>query len=398
MRGHYGSKGVCLQEKEDKLVDWLIGQPLSRLLLPFSLSIAHIGAIRRHRAADQRRPHRMIADGHLPPPQADDSNLSAAPLKFLPYEAESNEPLCLACGASLMGLRNDRRCTGCGLPAGRSVQGNLLRYAEPQYVRQLARGTMLILWGLLAAVAGAIAACVLVRLVHMPRWLIPAVILLGSLVVVAGNWMASGADPGPLSRSWAWKTRTLLRILVVLGLGRSLWDIATAWGQHAGPDGQTPVASLTVAGVLLTALLWAGWVMQCVYYRRLAKRLADRHLALYTQIVMWSIVAAVTVMFLAVVLGVPVLLELVGPTPDSPIPDGALIAPYLCALVLVFLMIWWAGLLFLYRRQFLDQAAWAEKSWYHDNGAVSVFVRPVEEKHTAAAAHSAATRKKKGSA
>jgi hypothetical protein len=78
----------------------------------------------------------MIRDGDHPLPPFDRD--AAAALKFRPYQAEVELPACLACGASLTGLRNDRRCANCGLAVGRSPLGNLLRYAEQTWVRDTA--------------------------------------------------------------------------------------------------------------------------------------------------------------------------------------------------------------------------------------------------------------------
>ena len=58
-----------------------------------------------------------------------------------PYEIQEDTP-CLACGYNLRGLSSDWRCPECGTAIGRSLHGNLLRFAQPQYVRKLARGVI----------------------------------------------------------------------------------------------------------------------------------------------------------------------------------------------------------------------------------------------------------------
>ncbi len=289
---------------------------------------------------------------------------SAAQLRFWPNIAKVvADPACIACGHRLTALRMDQCCPGCGVAAGRSLSGNFLRFAAPRYTHQLARGTVLILWGLLIAIVGAIAAGALARLLRVGNWPVSAMMLAGGLVGLRGNWLITAPGGDPIHPAWAWRMRILLRVLIILGLGRSLWALGSTLHILQPIAGDPASGHLTFTGPMLSLLLAAGWVVQCMFFRRLAKRLPDRHLAQYTQIVMWGVMAAVAVMFAAMVLGVPMLVEIFGPRPDVQVPNEALVAPLVCTLVLVFLLIWWAGLLSIYRRHFLDAANLAEKSW-----------------------------------
>lgn len=52
---------------------------------------------------------------------------------------------CTRCGYNLRGLTPDKLCPECGTPIGQSVQGNLLRYADPVWVNRLRLGSALLL-------------------------------------------------------------------------------------------------------------------------------------------------------------------------------------------------------------------------------------------------------------
>ncbi len=54
---------------------------------------------------------------------------------------------CRRCSYNLRGLSEEGRCPECGTPVGLSTQGDLLRFADPDWLESLARGLNFILWG-----------------------------------------------------------------------------------------------------------------------------------------------------------------------------------------------------------------------------------------------------------
>jgi hypothetical protein len=54
---------------------------------------------------------------------------------------------CISCGYAIVGLPVDGPCPECATPVERSLRGSLLRHANQDYLKKLARGASLIRWG-----------------------------------------------------------------------------------------------------------------------------------------------------------------------------------------------------------------------------------------------------------
>src|SRR3990172_7537522 len=60
--------------------------------------------------------------------------------------------ICIRCGYNLRGLSLDRVCPECGTPIGRSLHGDLLRFAPPIWLAVLISGVNWILAGMLVKI------------------------------------------------------------------------------------------------------------------------------------------------------------------------------------------------------------------------------------------------------
>ena len=63
------------------------------------------------------------------------------------------DPLCVHCGYNLRGLSTDRKCPECGTPIAKSLRGDLLSSADPDWLRRLHRGQLYIVVGIVVFLA-----------------------------------------------------------------------------------------------------------------------------------------------------------------------------------------------------------------------------------------------------
>lgn len=116
---------------------------------------------------------------------------------------------CRRCGYNLRGLHGNRRCPECGTAIGLSVLGDLLRFANAEWLAQLIRGVRLIFAGIVAAVflnyvcveALTGGASVLAELVDSA----------GALILLGGAWMVTMPDPSGLGEAQYGRVRRFIR-------------------------------------------------------------------------------------------------------------------------------------------------------------------------------------------
>ena len=282
----------------------------------------------------------------------------SAPL--VPYTIQDDAP-CLACGYNLRGLGSHGRCPECGTAIGRSLHGNFLRFARPDYVRKLARGVTLILWGLLVALVATVLN-VLVAFAGVSPAFLHLIGLLGGLVGLIGAWLATTPDPSRIDEAWQFGARKLIRITVAIGLGNSLLNTVMAAGAGASVTFARAEAAVRVLLLLFLVAQFVGWCAQFVYFRRLALRIPNLKLAGSTRTVMWGTIISLALFLLST--GMVVLLAMAGAGVSGSLVGTANIWLQCGGSVgLVVFSIWWIVLLFAYRWHFLQQAAQAERTW-----------------------------------
>jgi hypothetical protein len=260
---------------------------------------------------------------------------------------------CRNCGFNLRGLSPDRACPECGTSIELSLREPLLRFAEPGWVRTLARGATWVLAGVLVGfIAGVAAAVVAAQGAVLPAVLIASV---PQVPYVLGIWWLTSPEPGgldgddPVSRAIArWGAVTAVAI------GAASIALINA-------PALTNQALDTVEGLAGTVAYFA----LLVYTRKLALRLPDARLAKHTRTVMWGIVVSYGVIVVgAVVLGV---LVATGPNSPGGPPNALVFATAVPLLIggagtLVF-GIWSLVLLFQYRSRLTLAAEQAADAW-----------------------------------
>jgi hypothetical protein len=238
---------------------------------------------------------------------------------------------CLSCGYNLRGLdAAEGACPECGTPVWRSLQGNLLKFSSPDYLRALHLGVFIILVAILVRIGGMLVGGIgLAGLSAVTaqdgRWLglveaVNAAIGLAdmalALALIWGWWLFSSPDPAVLGNETGDTPRRVLRAAaIVLGVTELVGGGAEIAG--VGSIALSPAVQGTIAIFGIVAL--AAWIVKffaaMLYLRWLAPRLPNRQVDERAKMLMW--------------LG-PLLLVF-----------GCLVIPYIVALVLYLNLLNW---------------------------------------------------------
>ncbi len=182
---------------------------------------------------------------------------------------------CRKCSYNLRGLTIDGRCPECGAAVGLSVQGDLLRFSNPAWVRTLQRGVRLIIWGVVVIILGALLAVVLAVTVPAVGLAAVAVPLVGYVLTLVGTWRLTEPDPSGLGEDQYGTSRRLIRITLVMGVIDAALDVVSEL---------ITVPPMIAVALLFLAIVFGiagvvGLFAQLQYLKKLALRIPDVKLA-----------------------------------------------------------------------------------------------------------------------
>lgn len=281
---------------------------------------------------------------------------------------------CTRCGYNLRGLTLDKLCPECATPIARSIHGNLLRYADPEWLDRLRLGAELMLWTILIGVVLGVAAGLFMAFmtVGLPQVFVSIVFMLTGVLGLWAMFLITTPEPAIAFDEDPVTLRKVVRWCAVANF------VGTAVQQAAQTGGLG--TAVVVAGSLLEMIGLVAYIGQFIYLRRLARRIPEEKLARQTTVVMWGYAGASGVLLLGSIVTV---LTMVGSTVGgwagtgpAPVPGttaGSIMWPFMCLGGLGSLVfgIWSVVLLLRYLGAFKNAVAQARESLLNGTAALA---------------------------
>lgn len=223
---------------------------------------------------------------------------------------------CRRCGFNLRDLQQTGRCPQCGIPAGVSICGDLLRFSHPRWLRQVAEGLTTILWGMLVMVVVQVAAAFMFKKdPAIPQFLI----VIASMIGAWGTWQMTTLDPTGARETEGMNARKLVRLAVLAGIAGA----AARWLTSLGTSSAGSLIGLAFFQLVCVVAVIAGEFAKLHYIGQLARRIPDEALASRSDTLKWSLAICYG---LLLVLGVIAIVSLAsafaslssGPGPATP--------------------------------------------------------------------------------
>ncbi|MEK6674215.1 MAG: hypothetical protein AABZ47_01010 [Planctomycetota bacterium] len=269
---------------------------------------------------------------------------------------------CRRCSYNLRGLTTLGRCPECGTPVGLSTQGDLLRFADPDWVKTLAKGATWIIVGFLlglfsGCIAGGISAAT------KTQWPLYVVMLIVNCISLYGTWLLTSPDPSHIGEDQYGKVRKMVRSIVLVGASNNLLGLM----QHLTSWPWLIEVALGVLTLLISLVAVGGEFAKLLYFERLAKRIPNEFLVKRARLLRW---AYVIVLGGSVVGGSVVALVVLSKGSPSPTTGGLgslatamIFVVGACGLLVLIIMLLIIILINHLRKAFNEQAEIARMIW-----------------------------------
>lgn len=193
---------------------------------------------------------------------------------------------CRRCGYDLRGLRESGNCPECGTPVGRSVMGDLLRFADPVWLRKISGGLSILLWLILLQI---LAWCLTSGVSSGTRGtgagnaLATVVSLLLSALSLVAIWKITTPDPSGLGEESQFNARNIVRFVICASVAVSVTVILI-----------NLISSDPVLRIVVALLGWINSLLIAVFewykyklYEYLAGRVPDLTLVSRARKIRW---------------------------------------------------------------------------------------------------------------
>lgn len=263
---------------------------------------------------------------------------------------------CRKCAYNLRGLASEGRCPECGSAIGLSLQGDLLRYSDPAWVRTLKRGVSTIILAIVIMVFVVIASIFVAvarsASISTLTWVAGTIAAYACYLI--GSWMLTTPDPSGIGENEYGTARKIIRITLAIGVADSGIDLIPAL-INLQPSLRM---MLQAAGILASICGVIGTVAQLQYLERLALRIPDVRLSSRAGFLKTALPTAQGILILVSIVSV---LTNGGQSGPGMMAMGCIVA--LCALAYLVFGIIYLLLLEKLGKRFGVQAEIASQTW-----------------------------------
>lgn len=267
---------------------------------------------------------------------------------------------CRRCGYNLRGLREEGICPECGSPVGLSIRGDMLRFADPDWVDKLAMGIKIILWMVLAKVLIAVLIPAGVVSLQLAELLFFAV----AVADFYGAWLLTEPEPKIIGEDTNITARRVVRIALIVGIASTLLELIP--DRVLATEPLDTILMFLIAGMGLIGL--AGEFAKFIYYEQLANRIPDTSLADRARFLRWAYLIS---LLLGLCLGVVMAITAAGALATGAAGGG--FAAMGCIGAVIGLAIFVFGIMTLLlldrlRKALSEQAKLARENWAGSGG------------------------------
>lgn len=204
---------------------------------------------------------------------------------------------CVDCGYDLAGLHEHGKCPECGASIERSLKGDLLLHASPEYLASLHRGSVIVLTIILLQVLtifatfGLAMASGLIQAVPT-GWAWMDLVIVGvqfvlSAMLVWGWWLLSAPQPSLAEKPWVDKARRWVRYVLLANIALLAGQATVHAVMYAGFT-QNALYITYIGLEIGSTLIWlAAYVVHAIYLGWLAKRIPDAAMHKRAKLLMW---------------------------------------------------------------------------------------------------------------
>jgi hypothetical protein len=189
----------------------------------------------------------------------------------LPTTVTTDIP-CRKCGYNLRGLSTAARCPECGVAIAASTSGDLLRFCDPEWVNLLARGTKLIIAGVVVMFFDIVVAVILAIAMGTKQSLLTTLASLASgALIVLGSWLLTTPDPSGIGEDRYGTARKTIRITLLIGIVNTAILETSMWA----PLPPMIAQAIRLLGGLVELVNIVAYYAQLHYFEKLAERIPD---------------------------------------------------------------------------------------------------------------------------